>query len=243
MKPAAILVCALAAAASVSLAQSAPESPDYGTTHVTYVQIPGPAFVVQSSTAVLAVTNNGLSGQVLRVVGGSGAQYFTAPVQAPSGALLTSVRVDLCDATGTGGFVTADLVVTDAFGNVQTSTVIGSSAGTGCQSIEVDVSGSALTVDNNTKHYSIVVSLTNAGAPQVGLAGAVVGYKLQVSPAPGTATFGDVPTNHPFFQFVEALAASGITGGCGNGNYCPDNPVTRGQMAVFLSKALGLQFQ
>ncbi len=30
----------------------------------------------------------------------------------------------------------------------------------------------------------------------------------------------------------------GITGGCGNGNYCPNNPVTRQQMAVFLLKAL-----
>jgi hypothetical protein len=71
----------------------------------------------------------------------------------------------------------------------------------------------------------------------------VIGYQLQVSPAPGTATFNDVPTNHPFFQFVEALVDSGITAGCGNGNYCPDAPLTRGQMAVFLSKALGLHFK
>jgi hypothetical protein len=63
-----------------------------------------------------------------------------------------------------------------------------------------------------------------------------------VSPAPGSATFGDVPTSHPFFQFIEALVASGITAGCGGGNYCPDAPLTRGQMAVFLSKALGLHF-
>ena len=28
----------------------------------------------------------------------------------------------------------------------------------------------------------------------------------------------------------------GITAGCGNGNYCPNNPVTRQQMAVFLFK-------
>ncbi|HEX4439809.1 MAG TPA: S-layer homology domain-containing protein, partial [Thermoanaerobaculia bacterium] len=72
--------------------------------------------------------------------------------------------------------------------------------------------------------------------------GVRVYYHLQVSPAPGTATFNDVPTNHPFFQFVEALAASGITAGCGGGNFCPDAPLTRGQMAVFLSKALGLHW-
>ena len=63
---------------------------------------------------------------------------------------------------------------------------------------------------------------------------------LPVSAAPATATFLDVPASNPFFQFVEALAASGITAGCGGGNYCPNNPVTRGQMAVFLAKALGL---
>ena len=68
-------------------------------------------------------------------------------------------------------------------------------------------------------------------------------YKLQVSPAPATATFAnDVPTSHPYFQFIEALAASGITSGCGAGSYCPDQTLTRGQMAVFLSKALGLAY-
>jgi hypothetical protein len=30
-------------------------------------------------------------------------------------------------------------------------------------------------------------------------------------PGARAATFNDVPTNHPFFQFIEALAASGIT--------------------------------
>jgi S-layer homology domain len=67
-------------------------------------------------------------------------------------------------------------------------------------------------------------------------------WKRQVSPAPATATFNDVATGHPFFQFVEALAKSGITGGCGGGSFCPDAPLTRGQMAVFLAKALGLQW-
>lgn len=40
-------------------------------------------------------------------------------------------------------------------------------------------------------------------------------YTLQVSPAPAVATFSDVPTSHPFFRFIEALVASGITAGCG----------------------------
>lgn len=81
----------------------------------------------------------------------------------------------------------------------------------------------------DASHYEELYSIT-------------IRYRLQVSPAPEVATFNDVPTTHPFFQFVEALAASGITAGCGNNNFCPDKPLTRGQMAVFLAKALGLHF-
>jgi hypothetical protein len=76
----------------------------------------------------------------------------------------------------------------------------------------------------------------------IAIRAARIRWKRQVSPPPVTATFNDVPTNHPFFQFVEALAASGITAGCGTDIYCPDAPLTRGQMAVFLAKALGLHW-
>jgi hypothetical protein len=69
-----------------------------------------------------------------------------------------------------------------------------------------------------------------------------IAWHRQVSPAPASATFGDVPVGHPQFQFVEALFAAGITAGCGGGNYCPDAPLTRGQMAVFLAAALGLHW-
>jgi hypothetical protein len=41
---------------------------------------------------------------------------------------------------------------------------------------------------------------------------------------------------------MRRLVASGIIIGCGGGNYCPDDPLTRGQRAVFLSKGLGLYF-
>ena len=69
-----------------------------------------------------------------------------------------------------------------------------------------------------------------------------VWWRRTVSDPPATPTFGDVPTSHPFYQFVEALAAAGIAAGYGNGNFGPSDPITRGQMAVFLSKALGLHW-
>ncbi len=52
-----------------------------------------------------------------------------------------------------------------------------------------------------------------------------------------TGVFADVPCASPFSGWIEALAADGITGGCGGGNFCPQSPVRREQMAVFLIKA------
>jgi predicted extracellular nuclease len=57
-------------------------------------------------------------------------------------------------------------------------------------------------------------------------------------PAVGSSTgFNDVPVTHPFAAWIKQLAAEGITSGCGGGNYCPNDPVTRAQMAVFLLRA------
>jgi hypothetical protein len=54
---------------------------------------------------------------------------------------------------------------------------------------------------------------------------------------PGTEMFNDVPASSPFCPFIEELARRGITGGCAPNLYCPRDPVTRQQMAVFLLKA------
>jgi hypothetical protein len=52
-----------------------------------------------------------------------------------------------------------------------------------------------------------------------------------------TGIFPDVPCPSLFADWIEDLFARGITAGCGGGDYCPANPVTRAQMAVFLLKA------
>ncbi len=51
------------------------------------------------------------------------------------------------------------------------------------------------------------------------------------------ATFGDT-AGHWAEDWIEALKADGITGGCGGGNYCPNAPVTRAEMAVFLLRVM-----
>nr|MDJ0953892.1 S-layer homology domain-containing protein [Acidimicrobiia bacterium] len=59
-------------------------------------------------------------------------------------------------------------------------------------------------------------------------------------PGSDSDTFSD-DDGSVFEANIEALAAAGITRGCNppaNNRYCPDNPVTRGQMAAFLYRAL-----
>lgn len=51
------------------------------------------------------------------------------------------------------------------------------------------------------------------------------------------APFPDVPPNHPQCKYIKRLVELGITSGCGAGNYCPANVVTRDQMATFLARA------
>ena len=51
-------------------------------------------------------------------------------------------------------------------------------------------------------------------------------------------TFLDVPFSHWSWPFIEALENSGMSGGCGSGNYCPQNDVTRAEMAVFLVRGV-----
>ena len=53
-------------------------------------------------------------------------------------------------------------------------------------------------------------------------------------------TFTDVIPPMQFFDYIEAVYTEGITTGYNDGSYRPDEPVTRGQLAAFLARALKL---
>jgi hypothetical protein len=57
------------------------------------------------------------------------------------------------------------------------------------------------------------------------------------------SSFNDVPSTSSFCGWIKQIAAQGITAGCGGGNFCPDNLVSRGQMSVFLSTTFSLPTQ
>ncbi|HEX6947395.1 MAG TPA: S8 family serine peptidase [Acidimicrobiia bacterium] len=77
---------------------------------------------------------------------------------------------------------------------------------------------------------------------QVGSQYATTTVEAVPAPEPGPV-FDDVPEDHLFFTEISWLAEEGITRGCNppdNTLFCPDGVVTRGQMAAFIVRALGL---
>jgi hypothetical protein len=148
-----------------------------------------------------------------------------APLLLPAGARVTGMKLDGCDDSA-ADFAFAGLYQT---GRTESGQFLLFEAGTfvlnpeatpGCREFAAHLVVPH-TIDNVNNAYFVQVNLPGAGFRFQAVR---VFYQLQVSAAPGVATFGDVPTDHPFFRFIEALWRSGITSGCSGGNYCPDAP-------------------
>lgn len=165
--------------------------------------------------------------------GSAAGEDWVAGVRLPSGAEITGLEVAGCD-NGAGILNVRLYACVDPDGPCTGLANVNANGSPICGYTSVPVTG--VNVDNLVYSYVVEATLT----PAQSLRAVRVFYRKAVSPAPPTATFNDVPTSSGQFRFVEALAAAGITGGCGNGNFCPDSALTRGQMAVFLSVALGL---
>lgn len=214
------------------------------------LMIPGTAFVPSNSATAYAKPF-----LFLHRTGG-GDSEFTHHLSLPPGALIESVTAYVHDTnatedvtlrmcivhatTGTG--VSQDLNCDTTVGLVPVATTgtPGSTALTGT----VNRTFRNVTNSGGTDYDLSHVLIVHLGAADstTRLHSVKVQWKRQVSPAPGTASFTDVPVGSALHQYVEALVASGITAGCGGGNFCPNASVTRGQIAVFLAKALGLHW-
>ena len=139
---------------------------------------------------------------------------------ADTGANPESDCVAIFTASGAPGYAVGELPVPTEFQNF-------------LRRADVDADGTVDSVDYSLYAFTY---------PNTAIASVRANWRRQVSPAPATATFNDVPVTDPAFQFIEAFVAAGITAGCGGGGYCPDSYVTRRQMAVFFAKALGLHW-
>ena len=221
-------------------------SPEFGGVSIHYQRISAAQFMsdvgLDSSTSTW---NPPTATAYQRFFDAPGFNHLVSSPTLPGGARIVYVELDACDDSVAGEHVTLDVYDCD-FDGVCVSTPLStlttvSNVANPCAFYTDDAISQR--VDNFAGQTLLDVSMEATDGTNT-LAGVVIGYVLEVSPAPGTPTFNDVPDTHPFFQFIEALADAGVTGGCNAVPplYCPDNPVTRGQMAVFMSKLTGLSW-
>jgi hypothetical protein len=163
----------------------------------------------------------------------------------PGGALVEIAGITFCETNASGPFGKVDWYLCDSKGNCATpafATWDFGTLGTGCQDVYVF----DLTKTMNNYENLLLVDVTFAHTDGTeSVASIDFRYKLQISPPPASPTFSDVSMDDTAFPFVEALVKAGITVGCDVGppaRYCPDDAVTRRQMAVFIAKALGLDW-
>lgn len=233
--------------------RSGQEAPDsYGLQCCQVLQVPASAFVPLDDAVPAA---NADLGYLYAAQNGIGFDFW-APVQLPTGARIVYLDLFYNDTNVLDDFqvdLRAFLGGNPDFlgsgppsGSTIASVFSTGSAGYGYAVTELDY-----VVNNNVGYDPAAAQLTlrvlftaNAALSQ-GLKAVEIWWERGLSPAPATATFGDVPTNDFAFQYVEALVASGVTGGCqaSPALYCPDNFVTRRQMAIFIAKALGLYWR
>lgn len=86
--------------------------------------------------------------------------------------------------------------------------------------------------------YALVTYTVAANAATTPRTGSISIGGLTHTIAQGVA-FADVPISHPFYREIGKLSARGVALGDGMGNFMPDQPVTREQMAAFIIRALG----
>ena len=93
--------------------------------------------------------------------------------------------------------------------------------------VTAGVGGGFYGIDNPVRRQAMAVFVLKAE------------HGICYTPPPCTpGVFADVPCPSQFADWIEAMFAEGITGGCGGGNFCPLDTVRRDQMAPFLLKAV-----
>jgi SpoIID/LytB domain protein len=169
---------------------------------------------------------------------------------------VTSARVSTTTASGSA----AQVVFTGRRGSTRMeATKTGSwvRAAAGLRSATIDFIGTPpFTDDDGSVHETAIMWIAQSGitkgcnaagtrfcpgeAVTRGQMAAFLGRALHLKP--GAVTFSDVPESHTFRRDISALAAAGITRGCNSAQtrFCPQDVVTRGQMAAFLARALKL---
>jgi hypothetical protein len=214
----------------------------YGLQDFTALWLPAAAFMPHDSSVTWNRVGTG-SGAIEKT--SAGFSSFWAPLNLPNGVDIFRVELHYFDnSTIDVAFICLTRYdVDNSYDNDEgCPTVPSGQPGDTTFGFDPLFDGSFNIVDNRHPHVIHVFNTADPG--NFHFYGVRVVYALRISPAPAVATFLDVSVVNPFFQAIEAMADSGVTVGCSSVPplFCPDNPVTREQMAAFLSRFGGLHF-
>ena len=204
-----------------------PEDGSFGTNYQ-YTWIAYSDFTPAASTVTFSRT----SGYIYRTGGGD--IYFWAPIHLPSGAYLYYAQVFYYD--NDSGAVYAYIYRTTPY---TTDTSLTSCSSSGTPGYSYCVLYPYETIRNGDSMYNVYVGLSNATI-NLRFTGVRLFWARQIHTGL-SHPFNDIGSLPSLWQnSIAALYQSGITSGTSSNTYSPNAYVTRGQMAVFLAKALGL---
>jgi uncharacterized delta-60 repeat protein len=119
----------------------------------------------------------------------------------------------------------------DANGNIPGCSIVGSSNAT-VKTTDATVANSSAVVTNT----SVTPGISNAVVKDTSVSPMQICYYESPS-----SPFTDVPSDHWAFNYISAVKDAGITKGCNppeNDKFCPEDVVTRAQMAAFIIRAI-----
>jgi sugar lactone lactonase YvrE len=125
------------------------------------------------------------------------------------------------------------------------SSSVSVTAGSGC-AWTASSNASWLTVTSASGTGNGMISFTataNAGTAQLAtISFANTSFKVMEGGSPSAPIFNDVASSDPYFDYVSLMSNYGITVGCQTSPplYCPSQPVTRAEMAVFIVRGVNL---
>jgi uncharacterized repeat protein (TIGR02543 family) len=96
--------------------------------------------------------------------------------------------------------------------------------------------GSSQGQSGDSVSFTVAANTGGARGGSVVVAGQTVKI-VQKGPAT-PASFNDVAPDHPFFDYIHLLNHNIPNAGCTPAAFCPDDPTTRGQMAVWIIRSL-----
>jgi beta-lactam-binding protein with PASTA domain len=212
--------CVVPGTAVDLLVSSGPESIDVGT----YTDL-------TQAAAEAAIVTDGLSVGIVTTASSDTVPAGDVISQNPTSCASCAAPGDSVDLVVSSGLILVLIDVPDVVGMSQAD----AEANIVVANLTV---GSVTTATNDSVPAGTVLSQSPVVCAACVTSGSAVNLVVSVVGQVQEPSFTDVPMDYWAFAFIEDLAISGITAGCGNENYCPLSPVTRAQMAVFLERGI-----